>query len=232
VRRAQSLIAPQAAKPSTSLAPSWPSGDRRQRVGPSPDDIEVLVTGIGQEAASIAAASWVPRVRAVVVCGVAGGTGGAAGAGDVILASQVIDAAGTVLYAPALDDMSIPGVLVGPIASVRAPVDDAHGRAALLALGALAIETEAAAWSSACAAAGVPLVVVRAVLDTPSAPLGVAADLVRAGATGPRLGGLAPLLVRPAAWTPLLRLGRAATEAERAAAETAAYLAAQLLVTA
>jgi nucleoside phosphorylase len=197
--------------------------------------VEVIVTGMGQDAAAAAAAVWVSRVRAVVVCGVAGGCGGDAGAGDVVLASRLVDASGAelpgavdALMAPG-GVVSVAGALVGAVASVAAPVDDRVGRAALRARGVLAMETEAAAWAAACAAAGVRLVVVRAVLDTPGAPLGVAAQMVAPGAGGPRMRDVVPVLAQPAAWPALLRLGRAAATAERAAAAAAAAMTRQLL---
>lgn len=226
MRRALRAVEDVDVQPSSS---AWPTGTSPEARRPSPQGIEVVVTGMGQAAAAVAAASWVPRVRAVVVCGVAGGTGGAAGAGDVVLASRVVDTSGTELYLSPLDDVSVPGVLVGPVASVGTPVDDAPGRAALLALGVLAVETEAAAWAAACSVAGVPLLVVRAVLDTPDAPLAAAAHMVTAGESGPRLREVVPVLTRPPAWRSLLRLARAAAEAERGAAAAAVSVASGLL---
>ncbi len=83
------------------------------------------------------------------------------------------------------------------------------------------MESEAAGWAPACAAAGVPLVVVRAVLDPPAWPLGMAVDLVRPGARGPGVSGVARAAAHPLSWPHLLRLGRGATEAEQLAAEVA-----------
>jgi hypothetical protein len=182
--------------------------------------VRVVVSGMGQAAARAAAAEWVPRVRAVVVCGVAGGTGGAARAGDVVVATGLH--AGRGVEPPAVLRLEIPGALAGLVASVESPVDSAEERAALLADGVLAVETEAAGWALLCAAHQVPLVVVRGILDTPDAPLGIAATLVRDGDRRPSAGAIAPVVLRPGEWAALLRVGRAAAVAERRAAEVAA----------
>jgi len=182
-------------------------------------DVELVVTGMGRAAAEAAAAQWVSRVRAVVVCGLAGGLGGLALGGDVVVASRLIDGDGVEL--PGVAGMEVMGALQATVASVDVPLDDAAARAALLALGAAAVETEAAGWAAPCAAAGVPLVVVRAVLDTPARPLGMAVGLVRPGAKGPGLSELGRAAAQPASWPHLLRLGRGAAEAERRAAEVA-----------
>jgi len=197
----------------------------RRALGTAPG-VLVVVTGMGQAAARTAADEWVPQVRAVVVCGVAGGTGGAAGAGDVVVASGLHLGRGAVpldVLAP-----EVPGAVRGLVASADSPVDSAEERAALLVGGVLAVETEAAGWASRCAAQGVPLVVVRGILDTPDAPLGVAATLVREGDRGPRAGALAPVVLRPAEWVALLRVGRAAAVAERRAADVAVRVARSL----
>jgi nucleoside phosphorylase len=188
----------------------------------------VVVTGVGQVAAATAAAAYAPRAAAVVVCGLAGGLGGPAGPGDVLVASRLLDAAGA--DAGPVHPVEVVGAIRAAVASVDGLVDDVAGRAALRDLGAAAVETEAAAWSLACAQAGIPLTVVRAILDTPAVRLGPTADLVRPGATGPRLRDLSALLVRPAAWPALLRVGRLAGPAERRAAEAAVRAATALAV--
>ncbi len=188
--------------------------------------VEVAVTGMGQEAAARAAAEWVPRVRAVVVCGVAGGTGGVARAGDVVIGDGLWIAPG--VSGPPLAAVPLPGVVRGLVASVATPVDGAEARARLAAAGVVAVETEAGAWAAACSVARVPLAVVRGVLDTPEQPLGMAAGLVAPGEPGPTLRTLAHLGARPAAWPALWNLGRRAAEAERRAAEIAARVARSL----
>ena len=175
---------------------------------------------MGQVAAAAAAAMWVRRVSGVVVCGVAGGCGGAAGTGDVVVASGLVDGAGTALPGVAAG-VEVPGTICGVIASVAVPVDSAAGRAALLAVGAVAVEMEAAAWAEECSARGVPLVVVRAVLDTPDVPLGALAGMVALGATGPSVAAVAREAARPGRWGELMRMGRIAAGCERLAAQAA-----------
>jgi nucleoside phosphorylase len=181
---------------------------------------------MGQAAARAAAEGWTPRVRAVVVCGVAGGTGGVARAGDVVVASGLWVGRG-VSHLGVLT-VEVPGTVAGLVASVAVPVDSAEARAALRAEGVVAVETEAGGWVDACSRAGVPLVVVRGILDTPEQPLGAAAGLVPEGARGPNLATLAPVALRPAEWAALLRLGRTAAVAERRAAEVAVQVARSL----
>lgn len=188
--------------------------------------VEVVVTGMGQQAAAAAAARDVPGAAAVVVCGLAGGCGGLAHRGDVVVASRLIDASGTALAG--VVPVEVAGVLAGTVASIERPVDAAEDRAVLLAQGAVAVETEAAAWAHACAAAEVPLAVVRGVLDTPEHPLGGAAGLVRPGGRGPALTTLLPVLARPRSWPDLVRLGRSAAPVERRAAAAAVRVAAAL----
>jgi nucleoside phosphorylase len=212
----------------------------RRALGDAPG-VQVVVTGMGQAAARAAAEQWVPRVRAVVVCGVAGGTGGAAGAGDVVVAtvdpganpgvpvSAAPGAAGPrspVLLGDAAARLpdGLDGAVAGVIASTDAPADSAAERAELLAAGALAVETEAAAWAEAAAAHGIPLTVVRAVLDTPSRPLGPLAQLIAAGGTGPEPRRVLRLILQPGAWLALLRTGRLARRCEQRAASAVAAL--------
>jgi len=183
----------------------------------------VVVTGIGQDAARAAAAEWVPQVRAVVVCGVAGGTGGAAGAGDVVVASGLFAGHGVSL--PGVTPLELPGTVFGLVASVDAPVDSASARAALLAEGVVAIEMEAAGWAAVCGPAHTPLIVVRGVLDTPDTPLGAAASLLRPGDRGPGLATIVAMALRPRDWSALRRTQRAATLAEKRTAEVAAGIA-------
>lgn len=199
---------------------------RARLLRPEATGVEMVVTGMGPQAAASAAAHWVPLARAVVVCGLSGGLGGRAVRGDVVVASRVIDRSGAEL--PGVVGMEVMGALQGVVASVERPLDDPAERAALLALGAEAVETEAAGWAPLCAAAGVPLVVVRGVLDTPTEPLGVAGELVKPGGRGPHAADVARLVLQPGTWRPLLRLGRTATVVERSAAEVALRAAAAL----
>jgi hypothetical protein len=107
------------------------------------------------------------------------------------------------------------------VASGDAVADDPAARARIASTGAIAVETEAAGWAPACLRAGVPLLVVRAVLDTPTRPLGAAANLVRQGATTPSAWRLLQLGARPATWSTLARLARIASGVEERAAAAA-----------
>jgi 4-hydroxy-3-methylbut-2-en-1-yl diphosphate reductase len=191
--------------------------------------MRVLTTGMGCEAAAGAAATALGgRMVAVVVAGVAGGCDPTLAVGTVVVATGLCDLSGRPLDAPPVDPEVSAAVLAaaapavaGTVASGDAVVDDAAGRARLAAAGALAVETEAAGWAPACLRAAVPLVVVRAVLDTPHRPLAAAAGLVRQGATAPSAWRLAWLGSRPAAWTTLAHLARAAPGVEARAAGAA-----------
>lgn len=188
-------------------------------------EVRVVVTGLGQAAAARAAEEWVSQATGVVVCGVAGGTGGVARAGDVVAASGLlVDGA----MRDGLVVPELPGAVVGVVASVEGVVDSASERAALRDAGAVAVETEAAAWADVCARLGVPLAVVRGVLDTPEEPLEHAAGMVRAGARGPDARALAAVAVRPAAWPSMLRLGRRAGDVEQRVAVAAVRVALEI----
>jgi nucleoside phosphorylase len=194
--------------------------------------VRVVTTGIGPAAAARAAAAELGEdVTAVVVAGLAGGCDPALATGTVVVATGLCDPTGRSLDAPRLEPAVFAAVLAaaapavaGRVASGEAVVDDPAARARIAATGALAVETEAAGWAPACLRAGVPLLVVRAVLDTPARPLGAAAGLVRQGATTPSAWRLFRLTARPATWGTLAQLARAApaVEARAAAAAVAA----------
>ncbi|MEA2671617.1 MAG: Phosphorylase superfamily [Chloroflexota bacterium] len=198
--------------------------------------MRVLTTGMGQDAAAGAAVAALDvGVTAVVVAGVAGGCGPTLAVGTVVVATGLCDLGGRPLDAPPVDPAicaavlaATPPAVAGTVASVDAVVDDPAARARLAASGALAIETEAAGWAAACLRAGVPLLVVRAVLDTPQWPLGDAGVLVRPGATAPSAWRLARLGAHPSAWGMLARLAGVASGVEARAAAAAVAAAAAL----
>ena len=198
--------------------------------------MRVVTTGMGQAAAARSAATELSGpVDAVVVAGVAGGCDPALATGTVVVATSLCDLEGAPLTAPAVTAAAreaalgaVTPAVPGIVASVDAVVDSASARARLLAVGAVAVETEAAAWAGICGRTAVPLLVVRAVLDTAARPLGAAASLVLPGADAPSAGRLLGLLAHPAAWPSLPRLARAAGLAESRAA-AAAVAAARLL---
>jgi adenosylhomocysteine nucleosidase len=191
--------------------------------------VHVVTTGMGPEAAARAAAAGLDgSIAAVVVTGLAGGCDPALTTGTVVLATGLCDLEGTAIDAPppapAVRDAVLAAAqpaVAGTVASVAAVVDDPATRDRLAAAGAIAVETEAAAWAAASVAAGIPMVVVRAVLDTPARPLGAAARLVVPGATGASAARLVGLATRPSAWAAVPRLARDAARAEARAATAA-----------
>jgi nucleoside phosphorylase len=191
--------------------------------------VRVVTTGIGPAAAARAAAAELgEEVTVVVVAGLAGGCDPALATGTVVVATGLCDPGGRCLDAPRLEPAVFAAVLAaaapavaGTVASGDAVADDPAARARIAATGAIAVETEAAGWAPACLRAGVPLLVVRAVLDTPTRPLGAAASLVRQGATTPSAWRLLQLGARPAAWSTLARLARVASGVEARAASAA-----------
>lgn len=189
-------------------------------------DVGVVVTGMGLEAARVAAQACVPQAGAVVVCGLAGALGSELQVGDVVVATGLVDASGNHIGPVAL--RGVAGARRGVVASVASPVDGAGERAALRAHGAIAVETEAAGWVPVCASHGAALLVVRAVVDTPAEPLGPAARLIPPGGSRPSWARLAAVAVQPWAWAGLLRLARVAARAERSAARAAVAVARDL----
>lgn len=188
-----------------------------------------------------AAARWAAKVlvdgvTAVVVAGVAGGCDPAVVPGTVVVAAALCDLEGRPIESPpppagvtAAVLHSVPRAAEGTVASGGDVVDDPAWRGRLATVGALAVETEAAGWAPACRRAGIALVVVRAVLDTPARPLGAVADLLAPGEDAPPPRRLIRLLARPSSWTALPRLARDSVRAERGAAIAALSAAAALM---
>jgi len=123
---------------------------------------------------------WLPRLRAlapdaVVVAGLAGGLSPELQAGDVIVASEVRDVRGRTVMraaAPLVAELRSQGlrVHVGPMISTDHIVNGPE-RAELGATGALAVDMESAAIVRAMRESGVPVAVVRVIVDTVHAPL-------------------------------------------------------------
>jgi adenosylhomocysteine nucleosidase len=198
--------------------------------------VRVVTTGIGPAAAARAAAAELDEeVTVVVVAGLAGGCDPALETGTVVVATGLCDPSGRLLDAPRVEPAVFAAVLAaaapavaGTVASGDAVADDPAARARIASTGAIAVETEAAGWAPACLRTGVPLLVVRAVLDTPTQPLGAAASLVRQGATTPSAWRLLQLGARPATWSTLARLARVASGVEARAATAAVAVAGAL----
>ena len=157
-------------------------------------------TGMGPDRAG----RWRPgadlaRLQAAVITGLAGGLAPDARPGEVVVATEVRDDAGTlalpgaVALAGRLADAGHP-VRLGPIVTTSRLVGGAAERAALAAAGAIAVDMESAPLARTLGAR-VAVAVVRIVVDTPTTPLlrlatvpaGIAA-LRRLRAIGPIIG--------------------------------------------
>jgi 4-hydroxy-3-methylbut-2-enyl diphosphate reductase len=109
----------------------------------------------------------------LLIVGVCGALTDRLSPGDLVVATELRGPAGVLACAPQgrlIEALRQTGRAVhnGPICTVDHLVDGAE-RAALAATGALAVDTESAAL--AAAAGGLPVLVVRAVSDTPGRPL-------------------------------------------------------------
>jgi 4-hydroxy-3-methylbut-2-enyl diphosphate reductase len=126
-------------------------------------------------------AQWLPRLgelapAALVIAGVAGGLDPALRAGDVIVANEVRDERGrTVLRAggPLAADLRRMGmrVRVGAIVSTDHLINSVDGREKLASTGALAVDMESAAIVRAAVRRGIPIAVVRVIVDTAISPV-------------------------------------------------------------
>jgi len=135
---------------------------------------------------------WLPRLRtlrpqAVIIAGVAGGLDPSLEPGDVIVASEVRDAQGSVMTpagAPLTAELCSMGLRArsGPIVSSDHIVDTIDERERLSATGALATDMESTAIVRALAEdhGDVPVAVLRVIVDTPQRPL-AGASTVPAG---------------------------------------------------
>jgi len=150
-------------------------------------------------------ASGPTGARAIVVTGVAGAVGPGWSAGDVAVGTAWVDAAGRRgRLEPELGaspwgesgSRRAATVRAAVLGAAAVAVDGKRARSVWAERGAELVDMETGSWArwrDRRVAAGLPapaLVVLRAVLDTPARPLGRAAQLVGAGATGPRAAGV------------------------------------------
>ncbi|MDT7617636.1 MAG: 4-hydroxy-3-methylbut-2-en-yl diphosphate reductase [Pseudonocardiales bacterium] len=156
-------------------------------------------TGMGPDRSAIAAAELGSEgPRPVLVVGVAGALAPGIDAGHLVVADEVRREGRKAVPVPTARPLAAAlrrlglRVHVGPIISSPVVVDGA-GRTALAATGALAVDTESA-WL-ADAAAGGPFAVVRAVVDSPDAPLVRPGTPVRGLAARHSLRRAAPALL-------------------------------------
>ncbi|SHG73927.1 4-hydroxy-3-methylbut-2-enyl diphosphate reductase [Jatrophihabitans endophyticus] len=154
--------------------------------------------GPARVAAWLAARPDAPPPGAVAVAGVAGGLDPSLRPGDVVVASEVRGTAGRVALraaAPLVAELRRLGLRVryGPVLTTDTLVGGPDERERLAATGALAVDMESAPLARAFAerAPGVPVAVVRVVVDTATVPVFRAATVgngVRALRTLRRLG--------------------------------------------
>jgi 4-hydroxy-3-methylbut-2-enyl diphosphate reductase len=138
---------------------------------------ETVRVGYGLRRAT-AAAERLPRGadRPTAVAGFGGALAPGIAAGDVVVASEVRDGAGSAVPCPSASlvagELRRAGlsVHVGPILTVDRVVRGAE-RGRLAASGALAVDMESYPLVRAAQAAGSPVVVIRAIVDTPDRPL-------------------------------------------------------------
>ena len=148
------------------------AGKVRGRLGGN--DVVTLASGMGKDPGP-ALAEWQPRL--VVSCGFCGGLDPGLIAGDLVLATAVRAASGEVLTAPEPARLAAAAMLEGlryrqgelvQAASVAATVDE---KRALARSGALAVDMESYAVGLEAAEAGIPWLVLRAVVDPADSPL-------------------------------------------------------------
>ncbi|MFC5995793.1 4-hydroxy-3-methylbut-2-enyl diphosphate reductase [Pseudonocardia hispaniensis] len=137
--------------------------------------VPVRHTGAGPERSAAAAAQLAAAgPRPVLVAGVAGALAASLRPGDLVVADEVRSEDAEPIPIPSARPLATAlrrlglRVHVGPVFSSRVLVGGAR-RAALAETGALAVDMESA-WLSAAAGGG-PFAVVRAIVDTPEAPL-------------------------------------------------------------
>ena len=139
-------------------------------------DVILLRTGMGPARSAAAAARLAPAGRPLLVAGVAGALSDDLAPGDVVVATEIrggpapIAVPSAPLLVAALRRAGLT-VHSGPILSVPKVLDGTDARAQALRTGAIAVDTESAVLAAAAATGGRPVVVVRAVSDTPAQPL-------------------------------------------------------------
>ncbi|HTZ43352.1 MAG TPA: 4-hydroxy-3-methylbut-2-enyl diphosphate reductase [Jatrophihabitans sp.] len=147
-------------------------------VAPALPDLTVLRTGRGPARSAASAARAGLRDRPVAVAGLAGAVAAGLRPGDLVVATEVrgsgaagngvpVPVPAAPLVAGALRRAGLP-VRLGPVHTSERIVHGAE-RAAFAADGVLAVDMESA--QLATGAAGHPVLVVRAVVDTPEHPL-------------------------------------------------------------
>jgi nucleoside phosphorylase len=205
----------EAAAARRALGPGWhrapAAGFCRWARAQSPG-VEVWETGIGQRAAA-RAARQAPAEAAILVAGVGGACSPGWPVGAVGVATRVLAADGSWLRVDPIAQQGLLDSGVGRsavLASRETAADSVSARRELAAVGVDIVEMETAGWlESRPSSSGAPLAALRTVMDTPEAPLGRTAGLVRQGASGPSAPRVARLLLtHPNSLSELISVGR------------------------
>jgi adenosylhomocysteine nucleosidase len=184
-----------------------------------------IATGDGALRAARAARAAISAIRptAVIGAGVAGGLSDDLAPGEIVASARVLDAAEE---APPPDTellrlaIALPGIRAATLLSVVRPALSRSQKAALAAhlelrpatqgaAGTAIVDMESAAWARACADAGVPYVILRAISDTADEDLPGYLALCMDTEGGIRRSAVAwNALLHPASIPALLRMRR------------------------
>jgi adenosylhomocysteine nucleosidase len=126
-------------------------------------DVEVVLTGVGGKVARARIEQLFARTipELLICCGFAGAVTDELQVGDLLLAENFCTAATQHLH-----------IRRGKLATAQRVIDSPDERAEFARQhGAIAVDMETQFVADVCAAAGVPLLALRAISDTPAAPL-------------------------------------------------------------
>lgn len=197
----------------TALADEKKSLDREQRSRSG--SWRVIQSGLGPErAAEASRAALAAGADGLVSWGLVGALEPSLRAGDVVLPRRVLCARAEAVnvdpswYACLAPLASGFRVVDGDLLTVDAPLESPEAKsAAARATGCVAVDMEAAAVGATAAAAGVPFLALRVVVDTLADRLPPAEDWIDVRGNR-RFGAALRAASRPAQWPLLLTLGR------------------------
>ena len=166
-------MCPQMERPHNSRPPVLVVAAVRQELGPFLKNgscgTQVLLTGMGRRRASAAVRKALRNgsYRCVVSTGFAGGTGPGFRTGDLVVASEVIEAGSLRRWPAGETTARLKGSFrVGPFLTVEKLCGDPSAKQeAARRFGAIGVEMETSAVAEAASEAGLPWVGVRAILD-------------------------------------------------------------------
>jgi adenosylhomocysteine nucleosidase len=177
----------------------------------------VAQSGIGPERAASAVLA-LPPARLMVSCGCAGGLVAGVRPGGIIIADAVVELDGHARAGERLpargDGMALwsdahgLALHVGPVAASPVILADPQAKRAAAGAGALAVDMESGALARAARERGVPLLVIRVVLDGVDDPVPVGADVVDLDTGEVRIGRALAAVLPPWRWPVAVRLAR------------------------